>query len=99
MPALFRDLTQALQSLVRGIVRVAVVALGAVLALVAVVAGLVLTAGVVTWALLRGRKAARVHGFRWGVGSRAGRAPADVVDIEAHEVQDPTARPRALIDR
>lgn len=82
--------------LATGVARVLLLAAGAVAALFAMLLGLVLATGLVGWALLRGRKPVVRQAFVWpGHASRVppGSAAADVVDIEAREVPEPTPRP------
>lgn len=79
--------------LATGVVRVLLLAAGAVAALFAMLLGLVLATGLLGWALLRGRKPVVRQAFVWP--GRATRVPpgAEVVDIEAREVPEPTPRP------
>ncbi len=85
-------------ALARTLMRLALLLVGLVIGLAALVTGLLLTVGLVGWALLRGRKPAKVQGFRWRGVARPGGA-AEVVDVEAHEVRQPhAAAARPLID-
>ncbi len=81
-------LIDTLKRLPRTLLKLLVLALGTVLALVALVFGLMLAAGVVLWALVRGRRPAKVQVFRWrGMPRRGAMPPAEVVDVEAREVR------------
>ncbi|MEN9628568.1 MAG: hypothetical protein RJA10_1795 [Pseudomonadota bacterium] len=77
----------ALKAVLRTLMKLLLLAVGAVLGLVALAFGLLLTAGLVSWALLRGRKPVQVQAFRWRSMPRPGATPSgEVVDVEAREV-------------
>jgi hypothetical protein len=101
-------LFDALKRLLRTLLKLVLLAVGAVLGLLALAFGLLLTAGLVLWALVRGRKPVQVQTFRWRGMPRPGATPAgEVVDVEAREVgrdghPDGAVRvtaERALVDR
>ena len=101
-------LLDALKRLLRTLLKLLLLAVGAVLGLFALAFGLLLTAGLVLWALVRGRKPVQVQTFRWRGMPRPGARPfGEVVDVEArevgregnHEGADRVPVPRALVDR
>lgn len=86
-------------ALLRQVLRVVMLVLGAVLTLVLFALGLLLALGLVVWALLRGRRPVVAQAFTWHRARAASRpASADVVDIDAREVHEPRdPRPPASI--
>ena len=81
-------LIDTLKRLPRTLLKLLLLAGGAVLGLIALAVGLVLAAGLVLWALVRGRRPAKVEVFRWRGMPRGGAVPpTEVVDIEAREVR------------
>ena len=101
-------LFDALKGLLRTLLKLLLLAVGAVLGLLALAFGLLLTAGLVVWALVRGRKPVQVQAFRWRGMPRPGATPSgEVVDVEAREVgrdrdregADRVPAARALVDR
>lgn len=101
-------LFDALKRLLRTLLKLVLLAVGAVLGLFALAFGLLLTAGLVGWALVRGRKPGTVQAFRWRGMPRPGATPSgEVVDVQAREVgrepdpggADRLPAPRPLVDR
>lgn len=93
-------LFDALRGLLRTLLKLVLLAVGALLGLMALALGLLLTAGLVSWALLRGRRPGTVKTFRWrGMPQPGATRWTEVVDVEAHEVRDPVPPVRVISDR
>lgn len=103
-------ITEFFSRLVRGLLRLLLVAAAAVFLLSLLLATLVLMLVLTVWSIATGRKPepAKIFGqFRqtsarytrgaWsgGRGGAAGAKPQDIVDVPAHEVRDVQQRPRS----
>lgn len=83
-----------LQRLLGALLSFLLVVGGMLLMVAALLFGLLLAGGVVLWSLLRGRRPAPVN-LRWAAMPRPpgfGRRTGEVVDVQAREVDSPTAR-------